>query len=370
MSSRKLGLLEHFNTLPDPRRVNHNTKRHNLLDIVVIAVLATICGADTWSDIEAFGLEKKKWLETFLELENGIPSHDTFGRVFSILDPQAFERCFLAWTKTVRRRTRGEVVAIDGKSARRAHGKGLRPIHLVNAFATESGIALGHFRVDEKSNEITAIPELLKILMLKGCIVTTDAMGTQGWIVKKIKEQGADYVLAVKGNQGRLHRDLQKIFAHEKLRKNHARTEERAHGRKEVRACVVTDDLSSIRDLDRWDGLRSVAAITDTRTVNGTTRTATRYFISSLSADAARTLSAVRAHWKVENSLHWSLDIAFREDLSRVRIGHAQQNLALIRKLALNLLRREHSVRGGIIGKRLRAGWNEDYLLKVTGVLT
>ncbi len=187
-SNRRITLIEHFSILPDPRKTDHGMVRHELLDIVIIAILAVICGADSWVEIAAFGREKEKWLKQFLKLPNGIPSHDTFGRIFSLLDPRAFERCFLAWVKTVRKQTKGEVVAIDGKSARRSHKNGEKPLHLVNAFAAENGMVLGQRKVDGKTNEITVIPELLEMLYLKGCIVTIDAMGTQGWIVKKIIE--------------------------------------------------------------------------------------------------------------------------------------------------------------------------------------
>lgn len=362
-------LLEHFHILPDPRRARHNTKKHELIDIIVIAILAELCGADTWCDIESFGIEREEWLKQFLSLKNGIPSHNTFGRVFSILNPEAFARCFDAWVKDARTSLKGTVIAIDGKSVRRSHGKDARPLHIVNAFATESGLVLGQRKVDGKSNEITAIPELLKNLHLKGCIVTIDAMGTQGWIVKKIKEQSADYVLAAKRNQGRLHCDIKKVFERpDHTNMTHAQTMEKSHGRAEVRECWATDDLSSVRDVPRWEGLRSIAAITDTRTIDGKTTATTRFFLSSLGADAPKILAAVRAHWRIENSLHWSLDMAFKEDYARARLGHAQENLSLVRKLALNILKRDTSVKSSIVTKRLRAGWNPDYLLRVTGI--
>lgn len=370
MSIKTPAIIGYFSSVPDPRRKNHNTKLHSLTDIIVIAVLAVVSGADTWDEIAAFGEEKKEWLAKFLELPNSIPSHDTFGRVFSILDHDAFEHCFINWVHDVQTVTKGSVIAIDGKSVRRAHGKDTRPLHLVNAFAAENGVVLGQRKVDEKTNEITAIPELLERLSLAGCIVTTDAMGTQGWIAKKIKEYKADYVLAVKDNQERLHEDIKTIFAHKSITTDHAETSEHAHGRDEKRACVVTQELSGIRDHHRWDGLRSIAQITDTRTVNGITTTATRHFISSLPADAAAILAAVRAHWRVENNLHWTLDVVFREDESRIRMGHAAENLALVRKIALNMLKKETSMKGGLKVKRFRAGLSEEYLLKVVGIQT
>jgi predicted transposase YbfD/YdcC len=365
MSPLPPDIIGYFSVLPDPRRENHNKKLHSLTDIVVIAVLAVVAGADTWNEVAAFGEEKEAWLRTFCTLQNGIPSHDTFARVFSILDHEAFERCFTSWVKAAHPASKGQVVAIDGKSVRRAHGKEARPLHLVNACATENGIVLGQRKVDGKSNEITAIPELLKELSLDGCIVTTDAMGTQCFIARKIKECKAEYVLAVKGNQGRLLQDIQHIFASADTLLDRAETSERGHSRTELRTCVATDDLSGIRDARRWKGLASVARIDDTRTAQGTTTTSTRYFISSLPLDAAKLLASVRAHWKVENSLHWMLDVVFREDQSRIRLGQAQENFALLRKFALNMLKQDASVKGGVKLKRFRAGLSEDYILKV-----
>jgi predicted transposase YbfD/YdcC len=368
-SITNISLIEHFSILPDPRKTDHGMVRHELLDIIIIAILAVICGADSWVEIAQFGREKETWLKQFLKLENGIPSHDTFGRIFSLLDPEAFERCFSAWVKTVRKKVKGEVVAIDGKSARRSHGNLEKPLHLVNAFAAESGIVLGQRKVDGKTNEITAIPELLDMLYLKGCIVTTDAMGTQGWIVKKIIENKADYVLAVKGNQGRLMEDIVRSFDTPATRhtSDYCKTSKSMHGRDETRECWVAGELDGIRDKKRWDKLQSIAKVTCTRTVNGKTSVESRYFISSLAPDASKILKAVRSHWKVE-TLHWSLDISFREDESWVRIGHAGENLALVRKLALNLLRNEKTAKGGVKAKRLQAGWSNEYLLTVLGV--
>lgn len=364
-----ISLLEHFSVLPDPRKADHNRMQYELHAVIIIAILAVICGADSWVEVSSFGREKEPWLKTFLNLQNGIPSHDTFGRIFALLDPIAFDRCFSAWVKSVRRTKKGDVIAIDGKSARRSHGTNMRPLHLVNAFAAEHELVIGQRKVDGKSNEITAIPELLDLLYIKGCIVTTDAMGCQGYIVKKALENKADYMLAVKGNQGRLEEDIDRIFEKGDAHIDRATTIERSHGRRETRIAEVTSDLAGIRDRVRWDGLMSVAAVTRTwHAPRGASSSEKRYFITSLSPDAAETLRVVRTHWRVENSLHWSLDISFREDESRVRIGHAGQNLALVRKLALNLLRREKSAKMGIKAKRLQAGWSEDYLLMVLGV--
>lgn len=360
----KKTLLDHMSVLPDPRKKNHSTFRHELRDVIVVAILATICGADTWMEISEFGRAREPWLKTFLSLPNGIPSHDTFGRVFAILDPDAFERCFTEWVRSLHPEAGRGVIALDGKSVRRSHAPGAKPLHLVSAFAVESGIILGQRKVDGKSNEITAIPELLQTLLLRGAIVTIDAMGTQGWIVRKIVEHKGDYVLAVKGNQRRLMRDITRTFEAVPDRSSFARTSEEAHGRVEVRECVASSDLGLVRDRSRWQGMRSIVRMTAKRTIGEKTSTETRYFISSLTADAKEIMRVVRAHWKIENTLHWSLDMAFREDESRARVGHAGENLALVRKIAFNLLRRDRS-KIGLKGKRMKAGWDEGFLWSI-----
>lgn len=365
----KSTLIEHFSVLPDPRRANHNTKQHVLTEVVVMAIVAVICGADTWVDIEGYCRKKEAWLKQFLKLENGVPSHDTFARIFSILDPKEFQDCFQSWVQSIVIKTKGEIIALDGKTVRRAHKKEERPLHIVSAFATTNGVALGHIPTDKKSNEITVIPELLDRLFLEGCIVTTDALGCQTLIVQKIIENKGDYVLAVKGNQKKLAHDIQKIFATEAVSKfDYIETREHSHGRQEKRECWSTDNLSSIRNVGNWDNLTSVAKITDTRVLNGKETIATRYFISSIKNNSKEILHAVREHWKVENSLHWTLDVAFREDESRARIGHSQDNLAVVRKITLNLLKNEKTEKGGVKNKRLQAGWDDEYLEKVIGV--
>lgn len=360
--------MEHFLVLPDPRI--DRTKAHHLIDIIVITVLAVICGADGWVDVETFGDEREEWLKQFLSLSNGIPSHDTFGRVFSLLDSDAFQRCFFSWVKTVQIKTNGTVVAIDGKAVRRSHGQNQKPLHIISAFACASGITLGQLKVDGKSNEITAIPELLDTLLLKGCIVTIDAMGTQGWIVQKIRQHQADYLLAVKANQKRLQQDIAATFDRPKKTTtiDHCRSSESMHGREDVRECWVTNDLSAVRDRSKWIDLTSVVRLSHTRTVARKTTQETRYYITSLPPDAATLLQAVRDHWKIENQLHWSLDVSFREDESRVRIGHAGENLALVRKLALHVLQADTTTKKGIKAKRLKAALSQSYLERVLGI--
>lgn len=367
-------LQTHFAPVEDPRV--DRTKLHDLLDIVVIAICAVICGADTWVDVEDFGNAKLPWLQQFMPLPNGIPAHDTFGNVFARLDPQQFQACFLSWVQAVMTVTNGQVVAIDGKTLRRSHDKrlGKAAIHMVSAWATTNRLVLGQVKVNDKSNEITAIPALLKLLDLTGCIVTIDAMGTQKQIAKTIVARQADYVLAVKENQGHLFEDLQAIFAEaehcqfKQVPHQTCRTVAKEHGRLETRQCWTisrADYLNSLRDRDAWEKLNTLGMVRSERRVGETVTVETRYYISSLAGTAEQFLGAVRGHWGVENGLHWTLDVAFREDESRLRKGDGAQNFAVLRHIALNLLKQEKIAKVGIKAKRLKAGWDEAYLLKV-----
>lgn len=364
----------HFAPLTDPR--SDHTKQHLLLDIIVIAFAAIICGADNWVDVQAFGEAKREWFRRFLPLPNGIPSHDTFGDVFARLDPEEFRACFLSWVQAVMTVTQGQVVAFDGKTVRRSHDRrlGKSAIHMVSAWAQTNRLVLGQVKVDEKSNEITAIPALLRLLDVAGCIVTIDAMGTQTAIAEQIVAQGADYVLAVKDNQERLAEDVTATFAEaervqfKQVPHDYAKTVDKGHGRLETRECwtIAREDyVEALRTHDAWSGLRSVAMVRATRQIGDEVTVFTRYYISSLDDQAARLLDATRSHWGVENDLHWSLDIAFREDESRVRIGHGAENLAVLRHMALNVLKQEKTAKVGIKTKRLKAGWDETYLLRL-----
>ena len=363
-----------FTKVTDPRI--ERSKRHKLIDIILLAICGVICGADSWVDIEMYGKAKKEWLKTFLELPNGIPSHDTFGRVFAAIDPDEFEKSFRDWVQTIHELTRGQVIALDGKQLRGSQESetGRSAIYMVSAWASENQLVLGQQKVADKSNEITAIPKLLKILEINGCIVTIDAIGTQTKIAEMILERGGDYLLAVKENQGRLFEDMQYIFEVDKQYDfkdapyQYAKTVNKNHGRIEIRQCWAISDpeyLSSIREKGRWPGLKSLIRIESERKIGETSESQVSYFITSLENDAKKILHAKRCHWGVENSLHWVLDIAFNEDHSRVRKDNSPQNFAIIRHMALNLLKLEQSLKVGIKAKRLRCGWDTDYLLKV-----
>jgi predicted transposase YbfD/YdcC len=315
-------------------------------------------------------------LRTFLELPSGIPSHDTFGYVFARLDPKQFRRGFLSWVRAISKLTRGQVVAVDGKKLRRSQdGRlGKKAIWMVSAWATENQLVLGQTKVHAKSNEITAIPELLRLLELTGCIVTIDAMGCQTKIANTIVQRGGDYLLAVKENQGKLYADLKDLFTgyleagFPQVPHDHAREVNKGHGRLEIRECWTVADpesLAFVRDQGAWKNLRTLVMLRAERRIGNHRSVDMRYYISSLGNDAQVALHAARAHWGIENSLHWELDLAFREDESRVRKDHAPENFAILRHMALNLLKQEHSLKAGIKGKRHKAGWDRDYLLKV-----
>jgi predicted transposase YbfD/YdcC len=373
----RLVIQHYFADLPDPRV--ERTKRHALLDIITIAVCAVVAGADSFVDIEQFGHARHAWFASFLELPHGIPSHDTFGRVFARLDPVAFEACFLAWVQAILPRTdaplAGQVIAIDGKVARRSHdrGAGRPPIDLVSAWATDTQLVLGQLAVEGDSNEIPAVPALLALLDLEDAIVTLDAMHTQIATAQTICDRGADYVLALKENQPTTWSAVETFFAeaqregwrevaHEQLV-----TEDAGHGRLEVRRYWTSTDAQLLTYLgsgtQRWPALGCVGMVERERTTDGRTSRETRYYLSSLDGSVATFAASVRRHWGIENGQHWVLDLAFREDDSRVRMGHAAENLAIIRRIALNLIRLDRATKGSVHTKRLRAAWQHDYLL-------
>jgi predicted transposase YbfD/YdcC len=364
-------LWSYFSELPDPRR--SQGRRHKLVDILAIALCAVLCGADDFTGIEEFGETREAWLRGFLELPHGIPSHDTFGRVFAVLDPAAFGRCFMSWVRGVAELSEGAVVAIDGKAVRRSYDRaeGCPAIELVSAWARESRLTLGQVKVAEGSNEITAVPELLQALAVKGCVVTADALNCQKEIAAQVRRQGADYVLALKGNHATLRERVEQFLSSARGGRTYGftvsahRTVEKGHGRIEERRFWQADAPEDLTAGGEWADLASVGMCEAVREVEGRASTHRRYYLSSLPVEAVKFAEAVRGHWAVENSCHWVLDVAFREDDSRVRAAHAAENFALLRRIVNNLLQHERSVKRGVKAKRLKAALDENYLLKV-----
>ena len=366
-----------FATLPDPRV--ERTTRHALLDLLTIAPCAVICGAASWVEVERFGYAKEAWLRSRRALPNGIPCHDPFGRVFARLDPVELEHCFLAWVRSVAGEVVGHVVAVDGKTLRRAHDRahGKPAVHLVSAWASASRLVLGQVAVEAKSNELTAIPALLQLLDRSDCTVTIDALDCQTAIARQIREQGADYVLALKDNQPTLAAEVADTFALarangfadlEPAHHAYVRTIDKEHGRLEVRRYWTISDpaiLAYLNPAGVWTDLRSIGLVEAERRLGDSVTVASRYYLASLDGAVQPFATAVRDHWGIENGLHWVLDLAFREDESRVRVGHSAHNLGVLRHVALNLLRQERTVKVGLKAKRLMAGWDEAYLLKV-----
>lgn len=358
----------YFDQVPDPRRETEN-KRHALSDILCIALCAVLSGIDDWESVEEFARAKEDWLRQFLPLTNGIPSHDTFGRVFSLIDPTAFESAFFEWASAARiGGVAGAHLALDGKTARRSHrGAAGRALHLVHAWSCQAGLLLAQYKVDEKANEIVAIPEVLSLFDLHGVTITIDAMGCQKTIAGQIVESGGDYVLALKGNQGTLHADV-RLFMEglaDRRPEGQAVTVEKDHGRIETRRVWVSEDTAWLDQKPDWTGLRTLVMVEAIREIGEKTSTERRCYIASVPADAEKIGQIVRAHWGIENSLHWVLDMAFNEDQSRVRAGHAAENLAIIRRFALNLLRQNKRSKLGVKNKRLRAAYDDDFRAEV-----
>jgi predicted transposase YbfD/YdcC len=367
--------------LEDPR--NGPAQLHKFEDIIIIAICAILSGADHWTEVAEYGKAKAEWLGKYLELAHGIPSHDTFSRVFRHLNPEAFARVFSEWTQQLQKRTAWEVIAIDGKCVRGSYDQQTdkAAIYIVSAWADQNGIVLGQRKVDDKSNEITAIPELLDMLDVKDCIVSIDAMGTQKTIAAKIIDKGGDYLLALKNNQKHLREDVASLFTwadnmqYEDMEYTYAQTTNKGHGRIEIRECWALTDpqcLAMLSDIAEWKALNAVARVRYQRKIGDTSTTEERFYISSMGSNtdhlAKRMLKAVRSHWGIENRLHWVLDMAFREDECRVRKGHGDENLAILRHTALNLLRTDKKTKLGIHGKRLRAGWDHSYLASLLGL--
>lgn len=367
-----------FAELTDPR--SDHTRRHKFIDIIIIAILAVICGADGWTDIELFGESKEGWLRKFLELPNGIPSHDTFGRVFSRLDAQEFQQCFINWVQASHELATGQVIALDGKCLRGTVDGylGKKAFYMVSAWAAKDHLVLGQRRVNEKSNEITAVPELLKQLEIKGCIVTTDALNSQKKLAKQIVKQEADYVLALKDNHPRTFEDVRMVYdwaergEYAELVYDRYTSIGKGHGRVETRICTTISDpdcLEMLSDHQSWANLRTLVRVQSKRQVGEEISEEVRYYLSSLPGDtpeiAACALDATRSHWGIENQLHWVLDVSFNEDHCRVRTGNAAENLAVLRHFALNLIRKEKSSRLSVRAKRFKAALDSNYLLKI-----
>lgn len=355
-----------FSRIDDPRR--DITKLHKLDDILLIGIISVICGAETWGNVESYARAKDEFLRSFLDLPNGIPSHDTFNRVFSSIDSEQFESCFIEWVSSLANLAPGQVIAIDGKTIRGAKAGGKKsPIHMVSAWACENNLVLGQTKVNEKSNEITAIPKLLEVIAVEGSIITIDAMGCQQDIVKTIIKQKADYIIAVKDNQKQLSQEIKDEFKFGKNVQQHT-SEDLGHGRIETRKCSVITDFQFIEDNNKWKNLHSIVKIESVREFKNSDKPqekAVRYYIASLIAEPEDFQKAIRSHWAIENKLHWILDVAFGEDASRKRAGNSAQNFSMLSKISLNLLKNEKTEKQGVKGKRLRAAWDNQYLLKV-----
>jgi len=359
-----------FSNVEDFRRSHR--KLYDLESILLIGIISVICGADNWNEMENYAKSKEEFLRSFLDLPNGIPSHDTFNRVFSNIDSEQFESCFIEWVSILADLQPREVIAIDGKTIRGAKSGGKKsPVHMVSAWANENNLVLGQIKVSEKSNEITAIPKLLEVLALKDTIVTIDAMGCQTNIAKEIIKKDADYILAVKGNQEQLYQDIEDEF---RFSKNISfdLTEGVEHGRIETRKCSIITDFQFIAKNNKWEKLKTIIRIESTREFKNSekpTEQATRYYISSLKAEPKDFQKAIRSHWGIENKLHWTLDVAFSEDASRKRKNNASQNFSILNKIALNLLKNEKTSKIGVRGRRLKAGWDNNYLIKVLNLM-
>ena len=363
----KKSITSFFEKIEDHR---HHNKLHKLIDVIIIAICGVVAGADTYEQIENFGKKRKKWLSNFLELPHGIPSHDTFGRIFERMNPNEFQNSFKQWIESVTEKTNGQVIAIDGKTLRRSHDKASdkKAIHMISAWASSNQVVLGQLKTAEKSNEITAIPHLLKLLDISGCIITIDAMGTQKKIAKTIIDKGADYILAVKENHKVLYDDIESFF-HEKERMSQDghlfdkhQTVDGDHGRIETRKYLVTSDIDWLQGKENWAGLKSLGMVESIREVNGESSHEKRYYISSIECHAREFGNAVRSHWGIENSVHWVLDNGFREDESKISKGSGPENFAAIRHIALNLLRKNKMFKGSIKTKRLNAAMDTNYL--------
>lgn len=376
MTKNKCSILNHYQFLPDPR-IGKNIM-YELLDIIGLTICAVISSADTWNEIEQYGHLHFNWLSSFLSLNNGIPSHDTIRRIFSIIDPDDFEKCFLNWIHSIRKLTKGEIIAVDGKTLRHSFDtkSSKKAIHMISAWASINNIVLGQRKTYEKSNEITAIPELLSILAIKNCIITIDAMGCQKKIVNTILDKKADYILAVKANQGTLYNKINSFFDKSYIDSldgfdYYESPECNKHGRVDLRKHYIFqcgENTLGEKINNEWSNINIIAKVESQRLINGNLKIENRYYISSLKCNAEELSQKIRSHWNIENKLHWSLDISFREDECRKRFGHSGENFAKIRRIALNILKNEKSINIGIASKRKMAGWGTGFIEKILGL--
>ena len=358
---------KHFSSLEDPRQLKKC--KHELIDIMAISICAVVCGAEGFKEIERYGKMKIEWLQTFLKLENGIPTHHTIGRLFFSICPEKFQACFSNWVNDILERIEGQLIPIDGKTVRRSYDNSSNKsaIHIVNAWASENNALLAQITTEEKSNEVTAIPKLIDLIDIRGCTVSIDAMGCQKNIAEKIIDSGGDYVLALKDNHPNLSMAVEGIF--DKLTQSGKvkpmTIESKGHGRLEIRKHYTISDIKSLPGIDDWKGLRSIGMVESERHINGHVSMEKRYYIMSHGDDLTVFAKNTRNHWSIENRLHWVLDVVFKEDESRIRKDHAPENISLIRKMALNMLKKENTEKSGIAIKRKMAGWDNSYLLKV-----
>lgn len=364
---RETSIMLSFSALPDPRKTRNQV--YSIFDIITVTVLAVLCGADDWVEVNFWGEANLSWLQERGICPNGIPSHDTFSRFFRFVDPDAFEKCFINWTQSIAKVV-GGVIALDGKTICNSGCGEEKAIHLVSAFSVENDLVLGQLATEAKSNEITAFPALIELLDLKDAIVTIDAAGCQKEIAAKISEKGGDYVLALKGNQGNLHAEAENFFSQalqvpEEAGCDHYINEEKSRGRHEIREVWVTNELEWLPQKKEWRDLKSLVCLRNTRIVKEKKSVEFRYYISSLPGDAWKIGHAIRSHWSVENKLHWQLDISYGEDDCKVRKDNGAENFSVIRRVTLNLLKADKKTKAGIKNKRSKAGWNKDYMLQV-----
>lgn len=372
-SLRQTSIMSYFSIIPDPRKERNQV--YNLFDLITIAILGILCGADDWVEVNLWATSNIEWLKQLDICLNGVPSHDTLSRFFRYLNPQAFERCFISWTQRIAKAV-GGVIALDGKTLCNSSDStnGTKAIHIVSAFSVENDIVLGQLATEAKSNEITAFPLLIEMLDIKGATITIDAAGCQKQIAEKIRDKGGDYVLALKGNQGKLHDEAENFFKQALMVKpeesgcDYYKNEEYSRGRLEQREVWTMDDLEWLPQKGEWKDIQSLVCLRSTRTQKSACTIEIRYYISSLPSDAFKLSHAIRSHWGVENKLHWQLDVSYSEDNCKICKDHGAENFSVIRRATLNILKGDKKTKAGIKNKRSKAGWDRNYMLELLGV--